>query len=156
MCRAGVEPYLVAGLRAGQGWGQGQFECCCHQAAPQQAPQSPPEEQLPLQLHSQVQTPLWCFLSLQDMNYFVMQTMPAKHNHVLKLKVASHAVWLKLLRCAEALHIRRKLQEQKKRKDYTLGATCMRSQVLHWAAQASFRNDFMVRSGKDRVVHDAK
>ncbi len=105
MCRAGVEPYLVAGLRAGQGWGQGQSECCCHQAAPQQAPQSPPEEQLPLQLHSQVQTPLWCSLSLQHMIDLVKQEMLAKRKHFLTLKVASHVVWPSLLPCAQALHI---------------------------------------------------
>ncbi len=95
---AGVGPYLVAGLRAGQGWGLGQFGCCCHQAAPQQAAQTPPEEQLPLQLHSQVQTPLWCSLSLQYMKYLVKQTMLAKRKHLLTRKVASHAVWLSVLK----------------------------------------------------------
>ncbi len=80
-CRAGMGSNLVAGLRAGQVWGQGQFECYCHQAAPQQAPQSPLEEQLPLQLHSQAQSLLWCSLSLQHMMNFVMQTMPAKPKH---------------------------------------------------------------------------
>ena len=38
----------------------------------------------------------------------------------------------------------------------TCGANFIRSHVLHWAAQVSFRNDFMVRSAKDKVGNDAK
>lgn len=86
----------------------------------------------------------------------VKQTMLAKHKHLLTLKIAGHAVQLSLLRCAQALDIWHQLQQKKeKRKHYTLGASLFRSQVLHWVAQASFRDDFTMRSGKDRVDNDA-
>ena len=145
---AGVGPYLVAGLRAGQGWGQGQFECCCHQAAPQQAPQSPPEEQLPLQLHSQVQTPLWCSLSLQDMMYWVKQTLSEERKHLLARKVAMTLFGCHC--CAMLKHFMYGVssREGKTEKTTPVGANLMRSQALYWAAQVSFKSDFMVRSGR--------